>query len=234
MLDAVVSRVATGLAAKTAAAEKVADLQAALAPTSGKDAALDDPAVVKTISSEGQDSLRAAFDQLVKENGHAEMAGMSGEERGRLTEDYFDTLKRQMEVGLELRHIKRGQESLAENQRIFAKMEAAGPVPPEELTGDQKDDVFKLMRKLGIPRSVPGHDSVIFVNEGIRYIAHKDGKLEAHDAEIAPTREDMRRWLDIYAREINYGKTNPAPLQAEHEALTARVDAMKAVLFKGR
>jgi hypothetical protein len=234
MLDAVVSRVATGLAAKTAASEKIADLQAALASAFEKEAAPEDLAVVKTISSEGQDYMRAAFDQRVAENGHAEMVGRSGEDRGRLTEDFFDTLKHQMDVGLELRHIKRGQESLAENQRIYAKMEAAGPVPAKELTGDQKDDVFKLMRKLGIPRSVPGHDSVILVNEGTRYIAHKDGKLEAHDAEIAPTREDMRRWLDFYAREINYGKTDPAPLQAELEALTARVDAMKALLFKGR
>src|SRR5690606_12664115 len=95
----------------------------------------------------------------------------------------------------ELRLMTFARDNLAENKRIYVRMSASEPVPPKELKGGEREAAFRLMDELGIARSTFGHDTSIFLNEGTRYIFHRDGRLEAHDAEIAPSQEEKTLWL---------------------------------------
>ena len=231
-MDAIASRVAAGLAAQKNSAATIAGLMAAHGATAAEEAGSgDSPAVIKTISPDGEESDRTAWDKIVAQNGHTHLTKMSGEERGQRTQAYFDDLKRDAELSAQLRFMKHGRENLAEKERSYAKMSASEPVPPKELQGKELEAAFKLMDKLGIAKSTFGHDTSIFVNEGTRYILHRDGKLEAHDADIAPSQEEKTRWLESRARDIAFGKADPTALQAESDALKARISATKAELF---
>lgn len=233
MVDALANRVAAGLEALRTAEMSVAGMRSVSANNAGiGQASTDSPAVVKTISSDGEEAHRAAWNMLLEERGLGHVTKMSDEERGARTQAYFGDLNRQMDMSSELRHMERGRAILAENERIYAKMSSSPPVPPKELQGEAREAALKLMDKLGIPRSTFGHETSAFVNEGTRYILHRDGKLEAHDAEIAPSQEEKTRWLESYARQISYGKADPTSLQAEYDALTARIEAAKAELFR--
>ena len=231
MVDAIASRVAAGLEARRTAEMFVAGMRAAQADTGTEQGSTDSPAVVKTISSDGDDAHRAAWNKMLEERGLGHLTKMSGEERGVRTQAYFDDVSQRMHMSLELRLMERGRATLAENERIYAKMSSSPPVPPRELQGEEREAALKLMDKLGIPKSTFGHDTSIFVHEGTRYILHRDGKLEAHDAEIAPSQREKTLWLDAYARQINYGKADPTTLQAEYDALTAQIEAARAELF---
>jgi hypothetical protein len=234
-MDAIANRVATGLAAQRASAAKIAELMAAYDPRPTEQAAEgESPAVIKTISSEGQESVRAAWNKLLEERGYGHLANMSSEERGERVEAYVADVSRRMQLSVELRQMQFGRDNLAENERVYAKMSASEPVPPKQLQGEELEAAFKLMDKLGIARSTFGHDTSIFLNEGTRYIFHRDGRLEAHDADIAPSREEKTLWLSGYARQIEYGRADPTASQAEYDALTTRIEATKAELFRNR
>lgn len=229
MVDALANRVAAGLEARRTAEMFVAGMRAASqAGADTEQGSADSPAVIKTISADGGESLRVAY---WEKRGRPDMARMSGEELQARTEAYSKDLERRMHVSVELRQMERGRATLAENERIYAKMSSSPPVPPKELLGDEREAAFKLMDKLGIPRGTFGHDTSVFVNEGTRYILHRDGKLEAHDAEIAPSHEEKATWLKAYARQIDYGKADPTSLQAEYDALNARIEVTRIELF---
>ena len=229
MVDALANRVAAGLEARRTAEMFLAGIRAA-SPINAEPEhdSLESPAVVKTISSDSGETLRTAW---LEKQGRGHLAKMSTEEYLSRTQAYVDDLSKRMHMSVELRHMERGRATSAENERIYAKMSSSPPVPPKELQGKELDAALKLMGKLGIPKSTFGHDTSVFVNEGTRYILHRNGKLEAHDAEVAPSQEEKTRWLETYAREINYGKADPTSLQAEYDALNARMEASKSELF---
>lgn len=232
MVDALANRVATALEARRTAEMFVAGMRAASHTNAGTElGSTDKPAVIKTISSDGEEAQRSAWNRMLQERHLGHVAKMSGEERGARTETYFDDLEQRGRMALELRHMERGRATLTENERIYAKMSSSQPVPPKELQGEEREAALELMEKLGIPRSTFGHDTSVFVHEGTRFVLHRDGKLEAHDAEIAPSQKEKTVWLESYARQIAYGKADPTPLQNEYDALTAKIEATKAELF---
>ena len=234
MVDALANRIAAGLDARRTAEMFVAGGRSSSQAnaSTGQGDPTDGPAVIKTISSDGDNAHRAAWNQMLEERGLGHVTKMSGEERGARTQAYFDDISQRMHISVELRLMERGRATLPDNERIYAKMSSSKPVPPKELLGEERKAALNLMDKLGIPKSTFGHDTSIFVHEGTRYLLHRDGKLEAHDAEIAPSQEEKTRWLEAYARQITYGKADPTTLQAEYDALTARVGATRAELFK--
>ncbi|MGB3339066.1 MAG: hypothetical protein WBA73_17970 [Devosia sp.] len=229
MVDALSHRVAAGLEARRTAEMFVAGMRAASQADVGTEqSSTDKQAVIKTISSDSGETLRVAW---LEKQGRGHLAKMSSEEYLARTEAYFDDLSQRMHMSVELKHMERGRATLAENERIYAKMSSSPPMPPKELQGDEREAALKLMDKLGIAKSTFGHDTSVFVNEGARYILHRDGKLEAHDAEIAPSEDEKTKWLEVYARQIGYGKADPTSLHAEFDVLTARIEATKAELF---
>ncbi len=234
-MDAISGRIAAGLAAqKNSAATISGMLNRGDSTPAEETATVESPAVIKTISSEDGGSDRTAWNKLLEERGYGNLVGMSGEERSERVEAYFNDVRQRMQITGELRLMKFARNNLAENERIYAKMSASEPVPAKELKGEELEAAFKLMDKLGIARSTFGHDTSIFVNEGTRYIFHRDGRLEAHDAEIAPSQEEKTLWLSNYSEQIRLGRADQSGLQAEYDALTSRIDAAKAVLFKDR
>lgn len=234
-MDAISSRIAAGLAAQKNSASAIAGMLNREDSNPVEDAAAtENPAVIKTISSEDGGSDRTVWNKLLEERGYGYLANMSGEERGERVAAYFNDIRQRMQLTGELRLMTFARDNLAENERIYAKMSASEPVPPKELKGEEREAAFRLMDKLGIARSTFGHDTSIFLNEGTRYIFHRDGRLEAHDAEIAPSQEEKTLWLNRYSEQIRLGKADHMTLQADYDALTARIDAAKTVLFKDR
>ena len=234
-MEAISSRVAAGLAAQKNSAATIAGMLTAEGSKPAEETASGEgPAVIKTISLDADGSDRTAWNKLMEERGYGHLVNMSETERAEKVEAYGNDVRRRMELSFELRQMAFARNNLAENERVYAKMSASEPVPPKELLGEEREAALKLMDKLGIVRSTFGHYTTIFVNEGTRYIFHRDGKLEAHDADIAPSQEEKTLWLKSYARQIELGRADHTAVQAEYDALTNRIDTAKAELFRNR
>lgn len=232
MVDAIATRVAAGLEGRRTAEMFVAGMRSASQTNaSTEQGSTGNPAVIKTISSDGAEAHRTDGNKMLQERGLGHLTEMSDEDRGARTEAYFDDLEQRGRMALELRLMETGRATLTENERIYAKMSSSEPVPAKELKGEKREVALELMDKLGIARSTFGYDTSVFVNEGTRFVFHRDGKLEAHDAEIAPSQKEKTMWLEAYARQIAYGKADPTTLRTEYDALTAKIEATKAELF---
>lgn len=226
MIDAIASRTTTGHTAHPIASTAITDrIASANLPEADVTSSM---AVIKTISEKAQQAA-SDWNTIVAANGHAEISGQSGEERERATQAYFDLLSERMNVDSNLRIVTASKQHLARNQASYSKLLASEPVPATRLEGEAKSAAQDLMKQLGIHRR---GDLTIFLNEGTRYLAYADGTIEAHDADIATTAEEKQTWLANLSRQIADGERDPAPLQAAYDDLSARIEAIRAHLFK--
>lgn len=231
MIEALADRVASGLAARSTATAIAAALRDTPDPQVVVSRKSDNsPAVIKIVSGvELEQDMRATWNALMAERGFK----VWGEERARLAEEHGAASMERAKLRMELSMIERSREALAQNEIDRKRISSTEPVPATELKGDARDAAMKLIRQLGYPIGGP-HDTTQFDRDGIRYIFHRDGRVEAHDARIPTSREQKAQWLDMLDRQIEWGRRDPSELIARHDGLTARIDELNATLDTGR
>ena len=59
--------------------------------------------------------------------------------------------------------------------------------------GEAKDAAMRLIRQLGYPIGGP-HDTTQFDRDGVRYLFHRDGRVETHASHVPTSREQKSQW----------------------------------------
>ncbi|HEY0854481.1 MAG TPA: hypothetical protein VGD86_06615 [Devosia sp.] len=227
MIEAIADRVASGLAGR-----KTADaIAAALRDTPDPKVVVtresdDSPAVIKIVSgTDLEEDMRATWNALMAERGYT----VWGEERAKLAEKRAAASIERASLHFELSSILRARESLADNEQSYEKLRNTEPVPATELAGEAKDAAMRLIRQLGYPIGGP-YDTTQFDRDGVRYLFHRDGRVETHASDVPTSREQKSQWMDLLDRQISLGRRDPSDLIARRDELSAKIDQLGAIL----
>lgn len=230
MLNSIADRVASGQAGRRTADLIASHLRGERVAEPSADAeSADIPAVIKAIraTEAAEADPRAAWNAAMAERGYS----VWGEERAKLSDELGAAVRERMSLLFELAPVSRAKDNLVQNERNRERVSKTEPVPATELQGKAKDAAMKLIRQLGYPIGGP-HDTTQFDQEGIRYIFYRDGRVEAHDADIPTSRAQKTQWLDMLDRQIALGRRDPSDLIARRDALDAQIDGLQAQLAR--